>query len=1075
MVRGLSLALLVLLGCGRGPGKAEAVSGALADLAGARPGEGRLSVLSWAPYTPGSETPQLSVGFRKAAKLAGDALAANRTAETLRNDAIVALLAKDSDRSISELAEATEIAPRDATLWSDLAAAHLQRGTGLADPYDLVLALAAADHAVEIDPLLLPARFNRGLAYEHLSLRRVAAADWQTLTRKESDPGWLREAVAHASAPAETAVGADWTSDLKAVEEEAGQGDLLRVRSIVRGSPQRFREHIEGRVLPAWATQSGMAAKRSLAMARAVGQALVANQGDPMIAETVDQIDHFEAADPESLRRLGRAFQAYGEGISLSQREAYSQALPRFDAAQKELSRLGSPFAGWATFQAAYCQDRLFDFPQARARLAALLRELETGKYRALHGRALWVLALIDAVEGSLTASLTHLDSALADFQSLDEKPNIAWLRAFVAVDFNYLGKSAEAWRRLYPALQELESLDKPQAQMVVWHAAASLSREQDRLEIARAFVNELLRSAKATGQASAIVEALRWHATILARLGKKEEAARDLKEAWSYQQRISDPRSQRSLEGDLRLAEAELVGAVSPEQAIAALDSSIRILRINAYHYQLGQALYLRSRVEASLGRFDDEEHDLSEAIAESERQREKVLAPEERISYFDRTREMIDTMISFQLERRRDPAAALRFSEQAKARVLRDWILTQPESGPDPSHIDETRLTFAGSTPLLVSLPEKTAVIEYALLPQSTVIWILRPGTRPKVATVKGGKDVLEDLAQKLHRALLNGRAAVFDDISAKLYDLLLGPVAGDFYLGERLVFVPDRALHALPFASLRNPRTGRYLVQDYVFSVAPSIRILSADRRRATPASPRALMIADPDFDLGLYPSLPRLRSEEAEVAVNRSFPDSLVLRGRDATRRAFLRSAGDFEIVHFGGHSIVNTDFPLLSQMVLAPEAGDPDRGVLYSGDILRQRFPRTRLVVLASCSTAAGRISSTEGVENLARPFLAAGVPAVIASLWDVDDKMTAKFFAKFYENFQKGWDVAGALRSTQIDFIKHGSGPSASPRVWATFEVIGTSVPERKARAADPPPLPRARPPGANPHLHPPE
>ena len=1042
------LTLLVFLGCGRGPERPEAVSEALADLVGARPGEGRLSVLSWAPYTPGKEAPQVAADFHKAAKLAGHALAVNRTAETLRDDAIVALLAKDSDRGISELAEATEVTPRDATVWSDLAAAHLQRGTALADPYDLILALAAADHAVEIDPFLLPAHFNRGLAYEHLSLRRAAAADWQALITKEKVPGWLQEAIAHASAPARSAAGADWKSNLKAVEKAVEQGDLPRVRAIVRGSPQRFREHIEERVLPAWATQSGMAAKRSLVMARAVGQALVANQGDPMIAETVDQIDHLETADPESLRRLVQAFQAYGEGTSLSRQEAWSQALSRFDAAQRELSRLGSPFAGWATFQAAYCQDRLFAFLQARARLAALLREPGTVRYKALHGRVLWVLALIEAVEGSLTASLTHLDSALADFQSLDEKPNIAWLRAFVAVDFNYLGKSAEAWRLLYPALHELESLDKPQARMVVWHAAASLSREQGRLEIAQAFVDELLRSTKATGQVSAIAEALRWHATILARLGKKVEAARDLKEAWAYQQRILDPRSRRSLEGDLRLAEAELMGTVSPEQAIAMLDSAIRILRANAYHYQLGQALYLRSRIEGSLGRFDDEERDLSEAIAESERQRDKVLVPEEQISYFDRTREIIDTMISFQLEQRHNPAAALRFSEQAKARVLWDWILTQPESGTDLSYLDEARLTLVGSTPLLESLPEKAAVIEYALLPRSTVIWILRPGMKPKVAMIKGGTDVLDDLTQRLHRALLNGRAVVFENISAKLYDLLLAPITGDLYPGERLVFVPEKSLHAVPFASLRNPRTGRYLVQDYVFSVAPSIRVLSAGRRGTVPSNPRALMIADPDFDLGLYPSLPRLRSEEAEVAVNRSFPGSLVLRGQKATRRAFLLSAGDFEIVHFGGHSIVNTDFPLLSQMILAPGVGDPDRGVIYSGDILRQRFPQTRLVVLASCSTAAGKISRTEGIESLARPFLAVGVPAVIASLWDVDDKMTAKLFARFYENLQKGWDVAGALQATQIDFIEHGPGRAANPRTWAAFEVIGTSVSE---------------------------
>jgi CHAT domain-containing protein len=97
-------------------------------------------------------------------------------------------------------------------------------------------------------------------------------------------------------------------------------------------------------------------------------------------------------------------------------------------------------------------------------------------------------------------------------------------------------------------------------------------------------------------------------------------------------------------------------------------------------------------------------------------------------------------------------------------------------------------------------------------------------------------------------------------------------------------------------------------------------------------------------------------------------------------------------------------------------------------------------------VLASCATAAGKISRTEGVENLARPFLAAGVPVVVASLWDVKDNVTGEFFSRFYRNLRKGWDVAGALQATQVDSIEHGSGLAASPRTWAAFEVIGSSA-----------------------------
>lgn len=1039
---GLAVLLFSVLDC-----RSERENG-LAGLAGARPGNGRLSQLPWASYSP-AKVWQTTSAFRRTANLARQALAASRTSETLRNDAVIALVAGDTGRGITELTEATELSTGDATLWSDLAAAHLQRGASLSDPYELVLALAAANRAVGIDPSLLSARFNRALAHEGLSLRRAAVADWQMLKDREQDPGWQREARDHAAALDRPIARVDWNANLAAVEEAIQQGDEGKIRSIVSGSPQRFREHVEESVVPTLGSQDGAVAEKSLATARAVGKALATNHGGRMVADTVHQIDGMRAADPESFRQLAWALQAYGEGISLMQQEAFSQALPHFRTARKVLSELRSPFAGWAMFQAGYCQIRIFDLPNARTSLEELTGTPWIAKYKALHGRTLWMLALIEAIEGNLTTSLTNLEIALAAFEALGEKDNVAWLSAFVAVAFDYLGKQREAWRRLYPALRELEYLNKPQAQMAVWHAAASLAHEQGEFGLAQAFVDELLHSTKLTGQASAIVEALRWRAVILAKLGRKVDAARDLREAWSFQQRVSDPQSQRSLEGDLRLAEGELAVNVSPEQAIAALNPAIEIFRSLAYHYQLGHALYLRALAEDKLGRFDDEERDLAAAIAELERQREKVTEPEERVSYLDRRREILDSMISFQLYRRRRPAEALRFSENAKARVLWDWILTQPGSGLHKD-LDRSRLSPAHSGALAKDLPERTAVIEYAVLPQSTIIWLLRRDMEPKVVTVKVGTKRWEDLIQTLQRAVLDGQSTVLAIASEQLHDILLKPVKRDLFAGERLVFIPDGPLHGLPFALLRDRQTGKYLIQDHVCSVAPSIQVFKASLHRdkflARRITPRALMIADPDFDRTMYPSLPRLSAAKTEAAIAQTFPGSQVLRARDATRRTFLNSAGDFEIVHFGGHSVVNTEFPLLSQMVLAEDTEDPNRGVLYSGDLLHQHFSRTRLVVLASCETAAGRISRTEGVENLARPFLAAGVPAVVASLWSVDDDSTSHFFSRFYKHLHSSFDAAAALRAAQIEAIELAEEESRDPRTWAAFEVIGGSA-----------------------------
>ncbi|HSK79284.1 MAG TPA: CHAT domain-containing protein, partial [Thermoanaerobaculia bacterium] len=469
------------------------------------------------------------------------------------------------------------------------------------------------------------------------------------------------------------------------------------------------------------------------------------------------------------------------------------------------------------------------------------------------------------------------------------------------------------------------------------------------------------------------------------------------------------------------------------------------------SYHYRLGQALYERALAEDSLGRSNEAERDLVAAIAESELQREKIMSLEDRISYFDRTREIFDTMIWFQLERRQRPEVAFRYSEQAKARVLQDWLLLHPVGGPVSSRVEGTGQGFLNVASLQEHLSQDTAVVEYAVLPKRLVIWVLRR-TDFKVETVAIDAKDLGDLVRGLIRALKEGRKADFLKTSSKLHEVLVRPVAGHLGPGDRIVTIPDGALHTLSFALLRDGRTGRYLVQDHVLSTAPSARImvtsLQRDESLTRQRDPRALVVVDPAFDQALY-SLPRLRGAETEAVIARIFPDSEVLSDRDATRSAFLRLAGDYEMIHFGGHSLVNTEFPLLSQMLFAGDPEDPTRGVLYSGDILKQRFERTRLAVLASCSTAVGRISRTEGVENLARPFLAAGVPAVIASLWDVDDQVTADFFMRFYRHLGQGFDVAGALRATQIESIEHGSGHAADPLAWGAFEVIGANSPSR--------------------------
>lgn len=1021
-------------------------------LAATRPGEGRLVGAPCLRVTsPGlQQTPSPVKGSTRGSGLPADD---PDTARISREGAVANLLAGRVDAAIAELSKAGALEPTKAILWSDLAAAHLQRSTAASDPYELVLALSAANHAVHSDPALVPAHFNRALAMERLALREPAMAEWRLVLKLEQDPRWKDEDRHRLGALDHPVIPRDEKGELATVKTLVAEGKTDRVRAIVAGAEQAFREEWETDLLAPWVAAENSHLEPEAAaqwtLTRTVANALAATGGDRMPADLVAQVDLLRETDSGKLRRLLTGFVAYFEGFDLRGKPA---ALSRFQAARRILEAEGSPLALWARYWIARCFYEVPSYSRALAQLDALTKAPQSAPYQAVRGKAFSLAGLIHGIEGRQSAYSMAYKAAAVAFNQIKETAAAAKATGNLAASLGGVGQIEEAWRILVPALNEPTTDGNPNARANLYSNGSELAQQQDETEIALWFQEASVSQLQRLGQPDGIVIGLCEKAALLAALGNRDAAASDLVTAHRLLEQIAKTGPLPGLEGDVLLAEAQLA-AGAPRLAIAKLDAAIPVLRQTSYHYRLGQALILRAGAKQALGENDGAESDLQSAIAEIEAQRETITEPRERISYLDRQRDIFNTMIGFQLERRGKAEAALAFSEQAKARMLWDWIMTGPDSEPDPALAQRAVSPALDLRSLQATLPPNTAMIEYAVLPQKTILWIVRnDGEAPQAVTVEVTERTLGDLVQRLRHALDDRVYAEIEALSHSLHGLLIRPAASLIAPGERLVLVPDGALHMLPFALLRDRQTGRYLVQDHVLTMAPSARVYAESRRhdREMALRPRrgALVIAAPDFDRDIDPSLPALQAGDTDAAIAQVIPGSRVLRKGAATRRAFLRSAGDFGIVHFGGHSVVNTESPLLSQMLFAKSAEDSSRGVLHSGEILGQRFPGTRLVVLASCATAAGRVSRTEGVESLAHPFLAAGVPAVVASLWSVGDQGTAEFFQRFYRHLAKSSDAAGALQAAQLDFLTKRPGATVDARIWGAFEVIGGGMSE---------------------------
>jgi CHAT domain-containing protein len=103
-----------------------------------------------------------------------------------------------------------------------------------------------------------------------------------------------------------------------------------------------------------------------------------------------------------------------------------------------------------------------------------------------------------------------------------------------------------------------------------------------------------------------------------------------------------------------------------------------------------------------------------------------------------------------------------------------------------------------------------------------------------------------------------------------------------------------------------------------------------------------------------------------------------------------------------------------------------------------------RFRNTRVVILAACSTMAGRNTAVEGAPTVARSFVIAGVPAVVGTLWDVDDDEAATIVRPLHVELARGVRPEHALRDAQLAAIRHDVPPSQ----WAAFALVGNARPQ---------------------------
>ena len=390
---------------------------------------------------------------------------------------------------------------------------------------------------------------------------------------------------------------------------------------------------------------------------------------------------------------------------------------------------------------------------------------------------------------------------------------------------------------------------------------------------------------------------------------------------------------------------------------------------------------------------------------------------------------------------------------------------------------------------------LDADTLLLEYSLGEEKSFLWTVTPDTFHTYELPN--RKTIEPLARRVyelltarnqsvpnetleqHRHRLESADAEYAKASASLSQMILGPAAAELK-NKRLLIVSDGVLQFIPFAGLPDPATAKALITDHEILTAPSASVVAVLRQEAAnrkPATKSLAVFADPVFstndprvvtaqlahaaadekkapaDLTRAASesgvgdLRRLRfsRQEAEEIV-RLAADDLKLEAVDFdASRALATSAemGQYRIVHFATHGLINDRHPELSGIVLSlvDREGRPQNGFLRLYDLYNLKLSAD-LVVLSACQTALGKEIRGEGLVGLTRGFMYAGAPRVVASLWQIDDRASAEFMKRFYQAMlvQK-LRPAAALRAAQVSM--QNDKRWSQPHYWAAFTLQG--------------------------------
>jgi CHAT domain-containing protein len=886
------------------------------------------------------------------------------------------------------------------------------------------------------------------LALQKLTMTNQAKESWENYLQKDSTSKWADEVRKNLERIAQ------FQSRFKKKEQilqdfsdayRSGNFDLAKmIHNQTKGMHntaslprQLARSYLEARL-----ENNEQKIKETISALRFIGNYEEENHADFFVSEIAN---YYTNIGDKKVNKLLQAHDLFENSLDslyssdITKKRKYADTIKLFEKSRDEFNHDGDIFANISELWAASLLQDVSKSTEGINRLTSLIKVAEAGNYKTIQADAVYWLGITLYSQTKYSEIKRKIDTALKIAEQTQNYFEIEHCSEYLGnmfLDLGELDKSQEYASRILQTgeiyYQSESNFWRNQlffsdfAKRMQYYSTA-LDFGKESLFVARKILpdlsavnSSLIEISNALVKKKQFDEALKYANESNKITLEKEDSAENSKAVAETFMTIADIKSEMNncseALGDYEKSFAYLKNL--PEQPIG-------------YLYQLHRGKLFCFN---SLGMQNEFQAELEDVLKISETYRTNIREDESRQTFFDNEQVVFDLATDnsiTQIESKK----AFEYVEISKARSLLDFVKSKKT-------ISEVEKDFGNiAKPLTLNeiqsrLPADLQVFEYAVLPKKLVVWKITKTTF----------EVSESLIsnEELDKKISDYHASLQDKVSSnllknqakELYNILFPK---GFEKGNPICIVPDKSLHRLSFVSLIS-NENRYLIEDSAVFLSPSgsILVLETENAKAKESvkNETVLSVGNPKFDSVENPFLQDLPQAEIEVnEIAKNYSDSKTFLNEDALKSAFLNNMSKFNVIHFAGHYVANSESPNNSKLLFS----DDD---LRSAELAEKKLPRSKLVVLSACDTGVERFNRSEGAIGIARTFLAMGTPVVLASSWKVDSEAAKNLMISFHKK-RRAESISSieALRQSQLEMLK--TSEFSSPYYWSAFTITG--------------------------------